>query len=353
VRIMDIKVSIVVPVYKVEKYIHRCVKSILHQTYPNLEMILVDDGSPDNCGNIIDEYEKQDPRIKAVHKENGGLSDARNYGMRYVSGEFTLFVDSDDWIDPHMVERLVDIAVSTEADVVQSAFYYAYDDKLLYDARYYQKDDAPITLFNASLMYELVVNERVKNFAWGKLFKTSIIQHIPFTKGVLFEDVFWTHKVFHHVEKYIILHEPLYFYYQRNDSIVANYSPRNLDMLKGLKERHQFLAQYYPHLLHESWKMIVKQSLIHYYLLCRNHHHDKDRIHRKAIQQEMKQHYAEIKTAISDDKELLRQLHLFYVHPLFHLIYKTLQKVFRKLNFRQRETLVKVETGEAKRGFTL
>jgi glycosyltransferase involved in cell wall biosynthesis len=340
----DIKVSIVVPVYKVEKYIHRCVNSIIHQTYNNLEIILVNDGSPDNCGKIIDQYANQDKRIKAVHKENGGLSDARNFGMGYVSGDYTMFVDSDDWIDQHMVERMVTVAISTEADAVQSAFFYAHDDQLLYDHRFYKRGATPITLDHATLMYELVVNERVKNFAWGKLFKTSIIRPIPFKKGVLFEDVFWTHKVFHHVQKYVILHEPMYFYYQRDDSIVANYSPRNLDMLKGLKERHQFIEQFYPSLINESWKMIVKQSFIHYYLLFRNYHQDKDRKHRREIQQEINQHYTQIKLAIEDDKELLRQLKLFHIHPLLQLVYLALQKVYRKLKLRDTEIfLEKVE----------
>lgn len=93
------KVSVVVPIYKVEKYLNRCVDSIVNQTYTNLEIILINDGSPDNCRKITDNYAKSDSRIIAVHKKNGGLSDARNYGMQYVTGEFTIFVDSDDWLE--------------------------------------------------------------------------------------------------------------------------------------------------------------------------------------------------------------------------------------------------------------
>ena len=95
---MPSKVSIVVPIYKVEKYLRRCVDSIINQTYRNLEIILVDDGSPDKCGQIIDEYKEKDSRIISLHKKNGGLSDARNYGMKYVTGEYIFFLDSDDYI---------------------------------------------------------------------------------------------------------------------------------------------------------------------------------------------------------------------------------------------------------------
>ncbi|UPG64504.1 glycosyltransferase family 2 protein [Metabacillus endolithicus] len=185
------KVSVVVPIYNVEKYIHKCIDSILNQTYENIEIILVNDGSPDNCGQIIEYYSKLDCRIKVIHKQNGGLSDARNHGMKYVTGEFTLFVDSDDWLEINMIEELVKNSIHYNADIVQVAFYYAYEDYILFDDRYFSKDDPPFLLNNSSLMYELLINEKVKNFAWGKLYKTNYIKNIPFKKGVLFEDVYW------------------------------------------------------------------------------------------------------------------------------------------------------------------
>src|SRR5690625_4114525 len=233
------RVSIIVPIYKVEKYIYRCVDSILQQTYSNLEIILVNDGSPDNCGEIADDYRNKDTRVKVIHKLNGGLSDARNKGMELVTGEYVMFVDSDDWLDKNTVEIMVNNSLNFKADVVQTAFYYAYDDKLLVDNRYYKESDPSVLLDNKALMYELVKNEKVKNFAWGKLYKTKLIKDIPFEIGVLFEDVFWAHQVMHQVNSYLILHEPLFYYYQRDDSIVATYSPRNLDIIKGLKRSEE------------------------------------------------------------------------------------------------------------------
>lgn len=329
-EIMLPKVSVVVPIYKVEKYLKRCVDSILNQTYKNIEVILVDDGSPDRCGKIIDEYEKRENRVKAVHKENGGLSDARNYGMRYVEGELLLFVDSDDWLDWNMIEVMVKNILEYKADVVQSAFYYAYHDHLLFDKNEEQK---PYILDRKTLMSELIINEKVKNFAWGKLYKTSLIKDIPFKKGVLFEDVFWAHHVMHKVNTYVILHEPMYYYMQRDDSIVANYTTRNLDMIKGLKERHHFIEDNYAELTNESYKAIFKACLTHHDLLLINKEVDQGGNHRKDIQSYIKKNYLNIKKAVKEDPQLSKQLLLFNIHPHLNVLFIFVNKIMRKLKF--------------------
>ncbi|MCR8925007.1 glycosyltransferase [Priestia megaterium] len=325
------KVSVIVPIYKVENYLHRCIDSIINQTYTNLEIILVDDGSPDNCGKIADEYEEVDSRIKVIHKKNGGLSDARNYGMKHATGEFTIFVDSDDWLEKKMIENMVNSSSEYKADVVQSAFYYAYEDKLLFDNRYYSINNAPIILDNQTLMHELVINEKVKNFAWGKLYKTRIIKDIPFKKGVLFEDVFWTHKVMCKVNTFLLLHQPLYNYYQRDDSIVSTYTPRNLDIIKGLKERHDFIEEFYEELTNESYKSILKMSLIHYNLLLANRKIDRDGLYRKEIQKYIQNNYRFLKKSVENDSHLIQQLYLFSVHPYCNVLFLGLRKLLRKL----------------------
>ena len=113
------KVSIIIPVYKVEKYIDKCIQSIMNQTYRNIEIILVDDGSPDSCGEICDYYAKKDNRVKVVHKMNGGLSDARNYGIEVATGKYILFVDSDDWVELDTAGYLVDLALINSSDIRQ------------------------------------------------------------------------------------------------------------------------------------------------------------------------------------------------------------------------------------------
>jgi len=329
--LQKIKVSIIVPIYKVEKYIHRCVDSIIHQTYSNLEIILVNDGSPDNCGKMADHYRALDERIKVIHKQNGGLSDARNKGMELATGEFTMFVDSDDWLDEKMVETMVNQAVTFQADIVQTAFYYAYDDQLLIDNRYYTERDPSVLLNNKALMCELVKNEKVKNFAWGKLYKTKLIKNIPFKKGVLFEDVFWAHQVMHQVDTYLILHEPLFYYYQRHDSIVTTYSPRSLDMIKGLKERHHFIEQFYEELMDESYKIILKTCLIHYHLLVMNRKNDRSGSYRRKIASYIRENNRAFKHAVKDDRQLKRQLFLFSLHPYMNIGFLGGRKALRKI----------------------
>lgn len=338
---MSQKVSIVVPIYNVEKYLNRCVDSILNQSYKNIEVILVDDGSPDNCGIISEQYAKQDHRVKVIHKANGGLSDARNFGMNEVTGEFTLFVDSDDWLDTNMIDIMINEIKSSNADVVQVAFYYAYNNYLLYDDRYYSEKMEPIYLDNKELMRELVINERVKNFAWGKLYKTSIIKDINFKKGALFEDVFWAHQVMKRVNKYSILHKPLCYYFQREDSIVSKYSVRNLDILKGLKERHKFIEKYYKNLTDESFNIITKTSLLHYNLLFMNKDKDKKGLYRKEIRNYIIDNYDSIFEAVKQDKEFKIQLSLFKIYGPLNLLVIIKNKALRIIGLKKSESGLK------------
>lgn len=328
---MSQMVSVIVPIYKVEKYLNKCIDSILNQTYKNIEVILVNDGSPDQCGKIAEDYAAIDNRIKVIHKENGGLSDARNLGMEYVTGEYTVFVDSDDWLDIKLIEKFLNTCKKYKADVVQSAFYYAYEDYLLFDNRYFSKKDPPIVLDNKTLMAELVVNERVKNFAWGKFYKTDIIRDIPFKKGVLFEDVFWAHKVMQRVNTYVLLNEPMCYYFQRNDSIVSTYTLKNLDIIKGLKERHYFIEAFYNNLSNESYKVLLKTIMIHYNLLILNSKKDKKGVYKKELQTFVKHNYSKFKSAVKDDENLKKQLMLFNIHPNLNASYLLLLKILRTI----------------------
>ena len=330
------KVSVIVPIYKVENYLNRCVDSILNQTYKNIEVILVDDGSPDKCGEISDSYAINDSRVKSLHKENGGLSDARNYGMRYLTGEYVVFVDSDDWIKEEMIETLVGLAMDLKADIVQSGFYYVYETYLLYDDRYYSEDMLPIQLNKNELMREIVINERVKNFAWGKLYKTNLIKDLYFEKGVLFEDVFWAHKVMDRVDKYVIC-----YYLQRNDSIVSTYTVKNLDIIKGLKERHKFIEENYKELINESYKILTKTILLHYYLLNKNRDKDLDGYYRKELRGYIINNYLNIQKAIKDDKELSNEVKLFKLNYLLSRAYVNINKVLRKVKLKEQSPALK------------
>lgn len=340
---MKTKVSVIVPVYKVEKYLRKCVDSIINQTYKELEIILVDDGSPDRCGEIIDEYKGKDSRVKGCHKENGGLSDARNCGMKLATGEYTLFVDSDDWLEETMIETLLNLAEEYKAEVVQGAFYYAYENYLLYDDRWFKEDDNIKILNNKELMRELVINERVKNFAWGKLYKTELIKDIAFEKGVLFEDIFWAHLVMAKVNNYVICHKPLCYYLQRSTSIVADYSLRNLDMIRGLEERHKFICKNYKELMDESYKSIFNGVTLHYNLLSKKKNLDKDAIYRKKLKFSIEARYKAFEKAFEGDKELTRRLAAFTKGDWEYRSYIFFTKVESKLTNKSPKLLKRID----------
>lgn len=241
-------ISVIIPIYNVAQYLSQCMDSVLTQSYQDLEIILVDDGSTDECPKLCDEYEAKDSRVRVIHKKNGGLSDARNEGMKMATGEWIYFVDSDDWVTHDAIEKLYQFAVENNCDVVQGGLYYAYQDHLLY-RKASKKEQKRTVLERNDAMRELIVNDRVKNFAWGKLYKTDLIRDSFFPVGKYFEDSFWQHLVLDRVERYGIIDEPLYFYRQRGDSISGQPSNRLTDLLEGNKTRLDFIREKYPDLL--------------------------------------------------------------------------------------------------------
>ena len=335
------KVSIIVPVYNAEKYLDRCVESIIKQTEEDIEILLIDDDSTDSSGRMCEEWANKDSRIRVFHIENIGVSNARNQGIKYSNSPYIMFVDSDDWIKEEMIETLVGLAMDLKADIVQSGFYYVYETYLLYDDRYYSEDMLPIQLNKNELMREIVINERVKNFAWGKLYKTNLIKDLYFEKGVLFEDVFWAHKVMDRVDKYVICHKPMCYYLQRNDSIVSTYTVKNLDIIKGLKERHKFIEENYKELVNESYKILTKTILLHYYLLNKNRDKDLDGYYRKELRGYIINNYLNIQKAIKDDKELSNEVKLFKLNYLLSRAYVNINKVLRKVKLKEQSPALK------------
>lgn len=240
-------ISVIIPIYNVSRYLPQCMKSVLSQSYQDLEIILVDDGSTDDCPKMCDNYKEQDARIRVVHKENGGLSDARNAGMMIARGEWIYFADSDDWLVQDAIQKLYHFAIENHCDVVQGGLYYAYQDHLLYRQATKVEQRCPV-LERDEAMRELIINDRVKNFAWGKLYKSDLIHDLFFPVGKFFEDSFWQHLVMDRVARYGIIDEPLYYYRQRNNSISGMPSNRLNDLLEGNRERLNFIHERYPEL---------------------------------------------------------------------------------------------------------
>ena len=208
-------ISIVVPIYNVEKYLKECVDSILTQTYQNLEIILVDDGSTDNSGKICNEYLNKDSRIKVFHKSNGGLSDARNYGIKQSNGKYIQFTDSDDFLDKDMIKILYNDVKENNSDVSICSFYSLKEGIIFTDATYEKKSFSRDEAIKVNLL-----DKEIRNYAWNKLYRKSIFDSVQYPKGKLFEDIPTLPRIFLQSSKISIIDIPLYYYRQRSDSIL-------------------------------------------------------------------------------------------------------------------------------------
>lgn len=251
------KVSIIVPVYNVEAYLPECLDSIINQTYTNLEIILVDDGSTDRSGEISEQYRTTDPRIHVIHQENGGLSSARNTGLKQATGTFVFFLDSDDYLERNGIEQVMAAQMQYEADIIVSNYYYSYTQS---ETIAVGGEDFTAVLNNADAMRQLMTGT-IQSFAWGKLFRRSIIKDHFFPCGKLFEDQFWTHRIFAEANSVVTIKAPTVHYRQRNNSISYTFRPERLDILDGWTERIEFLKAAYPELLQPYLKSLGSQYL--------------------------------------------------------------------------------------------
>lgn len=235
-------ISIIVPIYKVEAYLDRCVGSVVSQTYSNLEIILVDDGSPDNCPEMCDSWAAKDSRIKVLHKENGGLSDARNVGLKIATGEYISFVDSDDWIEPDFVSLLYQVLTENGADISECATIYVAENG---DHLRIRRTPIQKTLDRMEALCRLVQEDGVYQTVWNKLYKRSLIDGILFEKGKYNEDDFWTYQVLDRIGKIAFVEKTMYNYLQRNSSIMGTgYSLKRLDGVEARFGRMRYLQKY-------------------------------------------------------------------------------------------------------------
>ena len=249
-------VSIIVPIYKVEKYLRKCVDSILNSTYQDFELILVDDGSPDGCGAICDEYASREQRIKVVHKANGGLPDARNAGIKVATGDYLWFVDSDDFVHPSMLEALYNAVISGNYDFSMARMKYILEDEYFempsrIDVSHHQVISR--LEFMRGLYNE---NDAQNSVAWNKLYKRSLVKDMLFSllKGA--EDVEWNHRVCLRMNQAIKIDADLYYYLQRSTSLMhQGFSRNHIDRIRS----YQCCLSQIPDSEHEFKSLCLNQ----------------------------------------------------------------------------------------------
>lgn len=235
-------ISVIVPVYKVEDCLDKCVRSIVQQTYSSLEIILVDDGSPDRCGAMCEAWAEKDSRIRVVHKENGGLSDARNAGLQVATGSLISFIDSDDWIEPDFLEALLSAMEHQDAQIAECAVDLV--DEAGNVLRLREAAKVPVVEKIEGLR-RMIQEEGVFQTVWNKLYRRQVLEGILFEKGKCHEDDFWTYQVFDRMDRLAIVQRPMYHYLQRSGSIMGvGYSLKRLDGLEARYRRMEYLSKY-------------------------------------------------------------------------------------------------------------
>ena len=245
------KVSIIVPFYNVEGYMEKCLDSLVNQTLDDIEIILVNDGSKDNSALIAKKYlEKYPEKIVYLEKENGGLSDARNYGMPYAKGEYIAFLDSDDYVEKDMYEKMYEIAKKENSDMVECDFYWEYPDK--------KKEDIGKIYSGKNEMLE-----KIRVVAWNKLIKREILEKtkIQFPKGYRYEDVEFTYKLIPYLEKVSFLKKPCIHYMQRQGSISNTQNERTKEIFDVLEH---VIDYYKQNNFYEKYKNELEYVYIRY-----------------------------------------------------------------------------------------
>lgn len=253
---MNELVSVIVPVYRVEKYLERCVDSIIQQTYSNLEIILIDDGSPDLCPEICENYKNKDERISVIHQENKGPSAARNSGLNMSNGEFVIFVDSDDFLNIHIIERFMNIQRKFEAEMVVGSYEMFYGGK---DCESLMKSSiklASVTeMTSEEVIGEMLLNNNNLCVAWGKLYRKDILTNFSFPENICFgEDMFTAHILFDRAKKIVRDNSIGFFYNQEGTSLVrSEFNVKKLDMIMAAEEWEKFVNIKYPMLYEKAF----------------------------------------------------------------------------------------------------
>ena len=248
------KVSVIVPIYNVEKYLEKCINSLLSQTLEDIQIILVNDGSKDNSGNIAKEYEKNNKdRVIYVEKENGGLSDARNHGLKYATGDFIAFLDSDDYIEKNAYEEMYNKAIEENADYVECDFIWEFHNKIRVDKQYPYKNKKEMLSF-------------VRVVAWNKLIKRQLIidNNLEFPKGLRYEDVEFTYKLIPFINKFAYVDKPFIHYVQREGSIANVQNERTAEIFTVLDNVIEF---YKKNNIYEKYRDELEYNYARY-LLC-------------------------------------------------------------------------------------
>lgn len=264
-------ISVIVPIYNSERYLDHCIKSIVMQTFQNLEIILIDDGSTDQSGFICDNWAKKDQRIKVVHQENKGISFSRNVGLQCATGDGILMVDSDDYIASQMIERMHDVLDRYHTELVICNM----EKGNLEDYQFQEKTNDEVEIIDNETalhrIYESKYKELLYVVPWAKLYKRELFQNLQYPNGKIFEDIYLTHEILFKCKKIAIVPEKMIYYYQHEESIMnQRFNVKKLDYLSALENRIAFFDLHRLDDLKEKAYDVYLHSLIWEYSRARD-----------------------------------------------------------------------------------
>lgn len=319
---MDL-VSVIVPVYNVEKYLSICIKSIIGQTYSNLQIILIDDGSPDKSADICDDWSKKDSRITVIHKKNGGLSDARNVGIAHAKGDYVCFVDSDDILAPDYISSLYNAIIKFNVKLSVCDIQCFRDNEI----NKFVVKEHNIHVFTSEQALADIIHggKEIRAIACNKMYGKEILQNECFVYGKHHEDEFFTYRIIDKTEKIAYVDAPLYFYRQHEGSIMSTFTIKRLDALEAYLERMQLLKEKYPRLYVED-KISFCISCVGYYRLALKKNNKEMRLVKNKIKA--------LRKNVSFTRQELRRCSLFekvyiFGSRFFMQIFCTLIQIFR------------------------
>ena len=235
-------ISVIIPIYNVEEYLERCINSVINQTYKNIEIILVDDGSSDRCGMICDKYAEKENRIKVLHKKNGGLSDARNSGIEVANGEYITFIDSDDYVSCDYVEYLYYILKKYNTRISCCGHYICFHEKNISKSSLIEKKISKI-----EALKDILYDKEIDICSWGKLYDSKLFENIKFPKGKLFEDTATTYLLFDLCDNISIGNKCKYHYVMRDNSITSQiFNLKKMDLIEMTNQMCYYIVTKYP-----------------------------------------------------------------------------------------------------------
>ena len=326
-----VQLSVIVPVYNVESYLKRCVDSILEQTFEEFEVILVEDGSLDNSLEICNKYSESDKRVKVIHKKNGGLSSARNAGLNIAKGKYIAFIDSDDYVSKDMFKTMINLAFSSNYDIVSCGFRRFYESRCnesVCKGTIYKYSNIE-ALANYLLEYDNV-NRKIDTVVWNKIYKRELFNDITFPEGKIYEDGYVTYKLLYKASNIAHIDDELYYYFQRQDSISnLGFSENDLKSYDDWRDIFRFVYINANYLSSLAGNKYIKKNISMYIKICKYKGKiNNSQNYKRSIRSDLMEDFKRL-IKLDINKELKLELRLFMINYRLVIISRKLKQISR------------------------